>query len=126
MNHFWGFFNLYNRGRGGGGRAGGASAPHFFEKKYFSIALKNVLTMVNGYTRQFWKELEEPTHREKVNTKKKHYAFRQTTLQVQTSANCWEIIYQLIFIPDVKAMVFSHVGGMKHQNNANVHEFHNL
>ena len=44
--------------------------------------------MVNGYTRQFWKELEEPTHTEKVNTKKKHYAFRQITLQVQTSANC--------------------------------------
>ena len=30
----------------------------------YSIALKNVLSMVNGYTRQFWKEPEEPTHRE--------------------------------------------------------------
>ena len=28
----------------------------------FSIDLKNVLTMMNGYTRQFWKELEELTH----------------------------------------------------------------
>ena len=54
----------------------------------FSITLKNVLTMVNGYTRQFGKELEEPAHREKVNTEKKHYAFWQTTLQVHTSANC--------------------------------------
>ena len=44
--------------------------------------------MVNGYTGQFEKELDEPIYREKVNTKKKHYAFRQTTLQVQTSANC--------------------------------------
>ena len=42
----------------------------------FSIALKNVLTMVNGYTRQFWKELKETTRWEKVYTKKKHYAFR--------------------------------------------------
>ena len=36
--------------------------------------------MVNGYTREFWKELEEPTQSETINTKKKHYAFRHTTL----------------------------------------------
>ena len=82
--------------------------------------MKNVLTMVNGYTRQFWKELEEPTHKEKVNTKKKHCAFGQTTLQVQTSANRWEMSYQFIFVPDVKAMMSLHVGGIKH--NANIHE----
>ena len=66
------------------------------------IALQNVLTMVNDYTRQFWKELEEPTQSEKINPKKKHYAFRQTTLLVQTSPNCWEMSFQLVFIPDVK------------------------
>ena len=84
----------------------------------FSIALKNILTMVNGYTRLFWKKLEEPTQREKINTKKKHYAFRQTTLQVKTSANCWEMSFQLIFVPDVKAMSF-HVGEIKRQNTPN-------
>ena len=46
-------------------------------------------------------ELEEPALSEKMNTKKKRYAFRQTTLQVQTSANCWEMSFQLIFIADV-------------------------
>ena len=74
--------------------------------------------MVNGYTRQFWKELEEPTQSEEINTKKKHYAFRQTILQMQTSANCSEMSFQLIFIPDVKAMMSSHVGKIKHQTNA--------
>ena len=37
------------------GGLGGALVPPLFwkEMKYFSITLKNVLTMVNGYTRQF-------------------------------------------------------------------------
>ena len=72
--------------------------------------MKNVLTTVNGYTRQFWKELDEPTRREKVNTKMKHYAFRQTILQVQTCTDCWEMSYHLIFIPDVNDVI--HVGGL--------------
>ena len=74
--------------------------------------------MLNGYTMQSWKEVEEPTQSEKINTKKNHYAFRQTTLQVQTSVNCWEMSFQLIFIPDVKAMMSFHLRGIKHQNNA--------
>ena len=57
---------------------------------------------MNGYTRQLWKEPDEPTQSVKINTKKKHYALRQTTFQVQTSANCWEMSFQSIFMPDVK------------------------
>ena len=72
--------------------------------------------MVNGYTIQFWKKLEEPTQSEIINTKK-YYAFLQTTLQVQASAMIWEMSFHLIFIPDVKAMMSSHVGVIKHQNN---------
>ena len=81
-------------GTAGAAEAGGLGgfSPLLFWKeiKYFSIALKNDLTMVNGYTYSSEKNFEEPTHTEKVNIKKKHFAFRQTPLQVQTSANCWD------------------------------------
>ena len=52
--------------------------------------------MVNGYIRQLWKEVEEPTQKEKINTKKKHYAFRQTTRQVQTSAAVEQLPYPTV------------------------------
>ena len=44
---------IYYTGLGGEGAGEDLAPPFLKEIKYFSIALKNVLTMVNSYTRQF-------------------------------------------------------------------------